>query len=698
MGIFDSLDDLRAPASPPSACGWTSRPRTSPTPRPRAAPTAGPTAARRSCSQEARRRRLRRAARLRDGRRRRGSRGGVQVAGIVEDPTPLKRVYDPGHPDADAQGYVSMPNVDTVDRDGRPDHGAARLRGERHRDAVGQADVLQDARPAPLMPSRSIPPSPSAAPSGAIAPRSIAGAPPTGAGAAAAAASARCSASSIQALARPRTTPPRPRRPSRPAGHRPDVGRDGRRAGPARDAAGLADPHQGRRGRPGHLPHPGLDRLTHAAPSSPPSSRCPPAPRASSRVSRRRRRSASRSCCCGSPARRPTRRWPAASTRRRPARSRPRSTRRASPTSCSNNGTALAVDKAQIGAGARRARPRRASCSAAAGTGFELFDKQKLGASRLPAAGHLPARAGGRDRQHDRRRLRRHQRPGPARDARRTTCSPTVDAGHRRRHARQLGRHARRRARCAASPSSSPPPSRASRPTTSRSPTQRHAAVAAGRRRRRRRRRGSTQAGRRGPLRLLDGGRLNAMLAQTLGPGKAQVQVNADLNVDKTTKDTLTYAKKGVPLQAHDRDARSSRAAAATAGGAAGTGANIPTYSRAAPAGGGNSNYQHARRRPTDFGVNKKVAQDRGRPRRRQQAQRRAASSTSPSRPRRRRRSSRRSRTRPASTPRAATRSPRASSPSPRPRRRRPARCRPACSARSSGSASASPRCSSCSS
>ena len=41
--------------------------------------------------------------------------GGVHVAGVVEDTaTPLKRVYDPGHPDADAQGYVSMPNVDTV--------------------------------------------------------------------------------------------------------------------------------------------------------------------------------------------------------------------------------------------------------------------------------------------------------------------------------------------------------------------------------------------------------------------------------------------------------------------------------------------------------------------------------------------------------------------------------------------------------
>ena len=39
---------------------------------------------------------------------------GVEVGGVVEDQSPLKRVYDPGHPDADAQGYVSMPNVDTV--------------------------------------------------------------------------------------------------------------------------------------------------------------------------------------------------------------------------------------------------------------------------------------------------------------------------------------------------------------------------------------------------------------------------------------------------------------------------------------------------------------------------------------------------------------------------------------------------------
>jgi flagellar basal-body rod protein FlgC len=40
--------------------------------------------------------------------------GGVQVQAIAEDTTPNRRVYDPGHPDADAQGYVEMPNVDSV--------------------------------------------------------------------------------------------------------------------------------------------------------------------------------------------------------------------------------------------------------------------------------------------------------------------------------------------------------------------------------------------------------------------------------------------------------------------------------------------------------------------------------------------------------------------------------------------------------
>jgi flagellar basal-body rod protein FlgC len=40
--------------------------------------------------------------------------GGVRVAGITTDATPNRLVYDPGHPDADARGYVSMPNVQPV--------------------------------------------------------------------------------------------------------------------------------------------------------------------------------------------------------------------------------------------------------------------------------------------------------------------------------------------------------------------------------------------------------------------------------------------------------------------------------------------------------------------------------------------------------------------------------------------------------
>jgi flagellar basal-body rod protein FlgC len=43
-----------------------------------------------------------------------GPDGGVRVSGIVEDQTPNRLVYDPSHPDANAQGYVSMPNVNPV--------------------------------------------------------------------------------------------------------------------------------------------------------------------------------------------------------------------------------------------------------------------------------------------------------------------------------------------------------------------------------------------------------------------------------------------------------------------------------------------------------------------------------------------------------------------------------------------------------
>lgn len=40
--------------------------------------------------------------------------GGVQVRAIVEGTDPPRRVHDPMHPDADADGYVLLPNIDIV--------------------------------------------------------------------------------------------------------------------------------------------------------------------------------------------------------------------------------------------------------------------------------------------------------------------------------------------------------------------------------------------------------------------------------------------------------------------------------------------------------------------------------------------------------------------------------------------------------
>ena len=42
----------------------------------------------------------------------RASATGVKVAAIVEDDGPFRVRYEPSHPDADAQGFVLLPNVD----------------------------------------------------------------------------------------------------------------------------------------------------------------------------------------------------------------------------------------------------------------------------------------------------------------------------------------------------------------------------------------------------------------------------------------------------------------------------------------------------------------------------------------------------------------------------------------------------------
>jgi flagellar basal-body rod protein FlgC len=40
---------------------------------------------------------------------------GVKVTGVTQDPSPMKMVYEPKHPLANAQGYVTMPNVNVVE-------------------------------------------------------------------------------------------------------------------------------------------------------------------------------------------------------------------------------------------------------------------------------------------------------------------------------------------------------------------------------------------------------------------------------------------------------------------------------------------------------------------------------------------------------------------------------------------------------
>ena len=40
---------------------------------------------------------------------------GVKVAGVVNDPAPMKQIYDPKNPLADKNGYVTMPNVNVIE-------------------------------------------------------------------------------------------------------------------------------------------------------------------------------------------------------------------------------------------------------------------------------------------------------------------------------------------------------------------------------------------------------------------------------------------------------------------------------------------------------------------------------------------------------------------------------------------------------
>jgi flagellar M-ring protein FliF len=101
---------------------------------------------------------------------------------------------------------------------------------------------------------------------------------------------------------------------------------------------------------------------------------------------------------------------------------------------------------------------------------------------------------------------------------------------------------------------------------------------------------------------------INAMLARTLGPNKAEARVNAQLDLDQVTNDSVTYDGKSVPLVVQKDDEKLAGSGAG-ASGAAGTASNIPPVYQNGGGGGSGSNYQH-QSGTTTFGANKVISHE----------------------------------------------------------------------------------------
>ena len=460
MGLFDASASRAAP-SPPSACGWTSRPRTSPTRRPRAAPTASPTGARRSSSgagtvAAASRRR----SPPRRARRSGGPDGGVRVASIIEDQRSGPPRLRPEPSGRDHEGYVALPNVNSV---------------------TEMVDLIT--RRAPTRPT-----SPPCRPPSRCSPRP----------------STSCADADRPSIARPRhrLVDRQRRRPARLDGTRrprasgqsfggmlaEQIAELSRAAGRGREASQRA--RRRHRGRPSTAVVMAIERarlsmqlasqirtkgvealnevlrtrrlmpmaIAHAPP-------CPVAdhPR-QGRVARR-----------GSVARHRRGAFFMLQARLRAqlldachGRLDPAETGKITAAldeqgvgyELKNNGTALAVDKAMTA----EARIALAEQGLPSGPAARLRAPRQAEARRLrlPAEGHLPARAGGPDRQHDRPDPGRLGRAGLAHAARGRSCSADEEsAGHGGRAPQRRYGLARPRGGRAASPRSSRPRSRA---------------------------------------------------------------------------------------------------------------------------------------------------------------------------------------------------------------------------------------------
>jgi len=96
---------------------------------------------------------------------------------------------------------------------------------------------------------------------------------------------------------------------------------------------------------------------------------------------------------------------------------------------------------------------------------------------------------------------------------------------------------------------------------------------------------------------------VNALLVSTLGPGKGQARVHAELNLDQTKIDTVTYGKKGTPTQSKTEQETLASKGARTSS-VAGVGSSVP--GGASSGTGGQSDYKR-KSDSTEFGVDRVV-------------------------------------------------------------------------------------------
>ncbi|MCW2993729.1 MAG: fliF [Conexibacter sp.] len=87
-------------------------------------------------------------------------------------------------------------------------------------------------------------------------------------------------------------------------------------------------------------------------------------------------------------------------------------------------------------------------------------------------------------------------------------------------------------------------------------------------------------------------GDLQSLLDRTLGANKAQVEVHSDLDVDKTDLQSLTYGKKVVPMT-QKTTTESLKGTGSAKGGTSGTASNLPSYAASATSGTGNNDYKN---------------------------------------------------------------------------------------------------------